>query len=116
MSPSLLAFLTVLERHVRPTLPADGEWHFQRLVNFQAGEATLQLWEAESLRGQAEVRQTSQSDGSAAFAGSVQSTGEAPAGRRTFSFRPTSDHEVERQAQHVADLWRQIMPPGGASA
>lgn len=113
MSTSLIAFLTVLETHVRPLLPDGKAWRFQRLLNFRADEATLQLWSSDALAGQAEVRKTGQSDGGANFAGSVQSVG-TPGERRPFSFRPTSDAEVERQAQQVAASWRQILPGGEA--
>ena len=111
MSTSLIAFLTVLEDRFRPSLPEGKAWRFQRLVSFQKDEATLQLWESEALAGQVEVRKTGQSDGGANFAGSVQGTG-TPGARRSFSFRPASDAEVERQARHVAELWRQTLPGG----
>ena len=113
MSTSLIAFLTVLENQVRPLLPEGKAWRFQRLVDFRADEATLQLWETDALAGQAQVRKTGQGDSGATFVGSVQSAGETDA-RRSFSFRPTTDAEVERQARIVAGLWRETMSGGGS--
>ncbi len=109
MSTSLLAFLTLVETCVRPRLTEEKSWRFQRLVNFKAHEGVLQLWDGDVLAGQTELRESGQGEGPPSFSGTVQSAGDTAA-PRAFSFRAVNAAEVERQAQHVAELWRPAVP------
>ena len=67
MSTSLIAFLTLLEKRVQPLLPTGRTWRFQRLIDFRAGQAVLQLWEDpdNSLTGQVELREARHEEGDA---------------------------------------------------
>lgn len=110
MSTSLLAFLTLLEKRTLPVLPTGRSWRFQRLVDFRAARAVLQLWEEPDgpasaiLTGQVDLRETRHEDGAPSFAGAVQST-DGGSEMKNFSFHPRSEADVEHQATVVANLW-----------
>ncbi len=114
MSTGLLAFLTLLENRTLPLLPADKTWRFQRIVDFRAAQAVLQLWENPDspapaiLSGQVDLREVRHEDGAPSFTGAVQS---AVGGSevRNFSFHPRSEVEVERQATLIAEMWWKLV-------
>ena len=114
MSTSLLAFLTLLEKRVLPLLPAGKTWRFQRIVDFRAGQAVLQVWEeSESvLAGQVELREARHEDGAPSYHGMVQSVVEG-VNAKGFSFHPNNEADVERQAELVADMWRRTIGAEG---
>ena len=94
-----------------PLLPTGRTWRFQRLVDFRAAQAVLQLWEDAGgptpaiLSGQVELRETRHEDGASSFSGAVQS---AVGGSevRSFSFHPRNEVDVDRQVEIVAEMWR----------
>ncbi len=109
-----MAFLTLLEKRVQPLLPGEKAWRFQRIVDFGAGQAVLQLWEDSDgmLAGQVDLREARHGDGAPSFHGVVQSIDETQ-GPKKFSFHSSSETEVERQAELVAELWRRTLDAGG---
>lgn len=117
MSTSLLAILSQLEERTRPLLPVGPSWRFQRLVDFRAREAILQLWEDPGgalppvLAGQVNLRETDPGDGPPSFTGAMH---KAAGGNdmQPFAFQSGAATEVERQAGIIAEMWRGII--GGA--
>ena len=114
MSTSLLAFLTLLEKRVQPLLPAGKTWRFQRIVDFRAGQAVLQVWEDPDsvLAGQIDLREARHEDGAPSFHGAVQSVTEG-VNPKAFSFHPNSEADVERQVELVAEMWRRAIGTEG---
>ena len=114
MSTSLLAFLTLLEERTRPLLPAGSAWRFQRLVDFRAREAVLQLWEDPGsalpavLTGQVDLRETRPGEGPPSFTGALR-TAAGGNDLRPFAFPAGTESEVERQAKIIAEMWRGVI-------
>lgn len=116
MSTSSLAFLTLLEKRVHPLLPVGKTWRFQRIVDFRAHEATLQLWDEPGgaqpgiLIGQVAMRETRREDGTTSFGGLLQ--GAAGKGDpQKFSFHPQTHADVEHEAQLIAETWGRLLSP-----
>ena len=101
-----------------PLLPADRYWRFQRLIDFRAREAVLQLWEEP---GNARP---------AVLVGQLEPAGNATGRRpvvvqrplrtvratnepRSLSFHPATEEEVDREAETIAQMWPDCIAEDG---